>query len=123
LENWSAMRRANAAQYDKHFAGFEPVKTPVIRGYNTTIFNQYVIRVPRRDELLAFLKQQGIGCEVYYPLSLHQQECFASLGCKAGDFPESEKAAAETLALPIYAELTDEQIVYVAAKIKQFLIA
>jgi len=70
---------------------------------------------------MAFLKEQGIGSVVYYPLSLHQQECFKSLGHKTGDFPESEKAATESLAIPIYPELTDEQIVCVADKIKEFL--
>ena len=121
LDDWSARRRANAARYYELFAGFEPVTTPVVREGNVSIYNQYVIRAPRRDELKAFLKDQGIGTEVYYPLSLHQQECFASLGYKTGDFPESEKAAAESLALPIYPELTDEQIVHVADKIKEFL--
>jgi dTDP-4-amino-4,6-dideoxygalactose transaminase len=120
LDDWSAKRRANAARYNELLADCPPVVCPTVRPGNESIFNQYVIRTPRRDELLAFLKQQGIGCEIYYPLSLHQQECFAALGCRAGDFPESEKAAAETLALPIYAELTDEQIRYVAGQIKAF---
>jgi len=121
LEEWSKKRRRNAARYDELFAGFEPVTTPVIRDYNVSIFNQYVIRVPRRNELQAHLKEQGIGTEVYYPLSLHEQECFKALGYKKGDFPASEKAAAESLALPIYPELTDEQIRCVADRIKQFL--
>lgn len=68
-----------------------------------------------------FLADQGISTGVYYPLSLHEQECFAELGYKRGDFPESEKAPREVLALPIYAELTDDQITYVADKVKQFL--
>ncbi|MDY7010516.1 MAG: DegT/DnrJ/EryC1/StrS family aminotransferase [Planctomycetota bacterium] len=121
LDYWSAGRRENAAKYDELFADFEPVTTPVIREYNRTIYNQYVIRVPKRDELRAFLKEQGIGCEVYYPLSLHEQECFRRLGYKRGDFPVSESAAGETLALPVYPELTDEQIQYVAGKVKEFL--
>ena len=121
LDYWSNGRRGNAAKYDKLFADLEPVTTPVIREYNQTIYNQYVIRVPKRDTLQAFLKEQGIGCEVYYPLSLHEQECFSELGCKRGDFPHSEQAAAETLALPVYPELTDAQIQYVAGKIREFL--
>jgi dTDP-4-amino-4,6-dideoxygalactose transaminase len=121
LDEWSARRRANAKKYDALFAGFTKVVTPVVREYNETIFNQYVIRVPRRNELQAFLKEQGIGTEVYYPVSMHEQECFRGLGYKKGDFPESEKAAAETLALPIYPELTDAQIAYVAQKIREFL--
>ena len=123
LDDWSAKRRAHAARYDELLADCPAVVRPTIRPENASIYNQYVIRAPRRNELQAFLKEQGIGNEVYYPLSLHQQECFASLGYKAGDFPESERAAAESLALPIYPELTNEQIQYVAAKVKQFLSA
>jgi dTDP-4-amino-4,6-dideoxygalactose transaminase len=121
LEAWSAKRRANAARYDELFAGFEPVVTPKIRRHNVSIYNQYVIRVPRRDELQAYLEKEGIGNAIYYPLSLHRQECFREVGYKKGDFPASEKAAAESLAIPIYPELTDEQIRYVAGKIKEFL--
>ncbi len=84
------------------------------------IVNQYVIRAQRRNELQAFLKEKGIGSEVYYPLPLHLQECFASLGHKPGSFPESEKAANETLALPVYPELTDDQAVYVVDSIRAF---
>ncbi len=121
LEDWSAGRRANAARYDELFAGFEPVVTPVIREGNVSIYNQYVIRAGRRDELQAHLKDQDIGTAVYYPVSLHQQECFADLGGKPGDFPESEKAAGEVLAIPVYPELADEQIVFVAETVKAFL--
>ena len=121
LDGWSARRRQNAARYGELFAGVDQVVTPTIRDYNLTVFNQYVIRTPRRDELRDFLKENGIGCEIYYPLSLHEQECFAEMGYNRGDFPESEKAAGETLALPVYAELTDEQICYVAGKVKEFL--
>ena len=121
LDGWSAKRRANADRYNELFADVDAVVTPTVRDENVSIYNQYVIRVPRRDELQAFLTESGIGCAIYYPLSLHEQECFASLGCRTGDFPESEKAAAETLALPIYPELTAEQITYVAEKIKEFM--
>jgi dTDP-4-amino-4,6-dideoxygalactose transaminase len=93
----------------------------VIREENVSIFNQYVIRTPRRDGLKEHLKENGVGTEIYYPLSLHEQECFAGLGYRKGDFPESERAAAESLALPIYSELTDDQIEYVAACVKGFL--
>ena len=121
LEAWSEKRRANAARYNELFADFEQVTTPVVRDYNVSIYNQYVIRVPRRDELQAFLNDGGIGTAIYYPLSLHEQECFKDLGYKRGDFPVSEKAADETVAIPIYPELTDDQLCCVATKIKEFL--
>ncbi|KPK83408.1 MAG: transcriptional regulator [Phycisphaerae bacterium SM23_33] len=121
LDGWSAKRRAHAARYDELLADLEAVRTPVTREHNGSNFYQYVIRAPRRDELKAFLARQGVGTAIYYPLSLHQQACFESLGYQKGDFPHSERAAAETLALPVYPELTDEQIVYVAGKIKQFM--
>jgi len=121
LDDWSAARRANAALYDGLFDGFEAVVTPKVREGNVSVFNHYVIRVPRRDELQAFLKQHGVGTIIYYPLSLHEQECFRSLGYQRGDFPESERAAAESLALPVYPELAREQIEYVAARVREFL--
>lgn len=121
LEGWSEKRRANAARYDELFAGFEPVVCPVVREGNVSVINQYVIRAPKRDELQAHLKEQGIGTAIYYPLGLHEQECFAALGYGKGDFPETERAAAETLALPIYPELADEQLIYVADTVKGFL--
>ena len=121
LDAWHEGRRANAAKYNDLFAGCDAIVTPSVREHNESIFNQYVIRVSKRDEARQFLKDNGVGCEVYYPLSLHQQECFAELGYSEGDFPVSEKAAAEVLALPIYAELADEQIEFVAAKVKEFV--
>ncbi len=121
LDQWSQARRQNAAKYDALFADCDAVVTPTIEDYNVSIYNQYVIRVPRRDELQAHLKESNIGSAIYYPLSLHQQECFAELGYKTGDFPVSEQAAKETLAIPVYPELTDEQIAYVADTIKGFL--
>jgi len=111
LDEWSQARRKNAAYYNKKFAGplgaGTAVKTPFISPDCVTICYQYVIRVPRRDQVVEHLKKQNIGCEVYYPVPLHLQECFSYLGFKKGDFPESEKAAKEVLALPVYPELTD----------------
>jgi len=105
LDDWSEARRRNAAYYNKRFAG-TAVQTPWISPDCRTIYNQYCIRVTRRDELVAHLKANKIGCEIYYPVPAHLQECFAYLDHKRGDFPESERAAAEILALPIYPELT-----------------
>jgi dTDP-4-amino-4,6-dideoxygalactose transaminase len=119
LDPWSQQRRKNAAYYNKKFKG-SVVGTPYIAKDCISIFNQYVIRVPRRDELLKHLQANQIGCEIYYPVPLHVQECFAYLGYKAGDFPESEKAAAQVLALPIYPELTDKMKDYVVKTILEF---
>ncbi len=84
------------------------------------IYNQYVIRVPRRDALRKHLEAQGVGTEIYYPLSLHEQRCFAYLGHEPGDFPNAHEAAAEVLALPIYPELSAEQREYVVHNISSF---
>lgn len=120
LDKWSQARRHNAAYYDKEFAG-SVVKTPYISPDCVSIYNQYVIRVPKRDELVKTLKAKSIGCEIYYPMPLHLQECFKHLGCKKGDFPEVEKAANEVLALPIYPELTDQMKDCVVDAILSFL--
>ena len=120
LDGWAARRRAIAARYDELLAGVPEVVTPTVRDYCVSVFHQYVIRVPRRDELKAFLAERGVATGVYYPLSLHQQECFRSWGYRPGDFPESEKAAAEVLALPVYPELRDEQVAHVAGTIREF---
>jgi len=116
LDEWSAARRKNAEYYNKKFAG-TAVKTPFISKDCVTIYNQYVIRVPNRDDLMGHLKKQNIGCEVYYPVPMHLQECFKYLGYKAGDFPEAEKSANEVLALPVYPELTDEMKTFVSEAI------
>jgi len=120
LDSWSQGRRDNAAYYNKKFEG-TVVQTPYINPDCETIYNQYVIRVPRRDEVVAHLHENNIGCEIYYPVPMHIQKCFEYLGCKAGDFPESEKAANEVMALPIYPELTDEMKDFVADTILGFL--
>ena len=93
---------------------------PVIRAENESIFNQYTIRVPRRDALKAHLATKGIGHSVYYPLPLHLQKCFGYLGYKAGAFPESERAANEVLSLPIYPELSRAQLDEVIAAVRGF---
>jgi dTDP-4-amino-4,6-dideoxygalactose transaminase len=120
LETWHEARRRNAARYDELLADVAEVATPNIAPHNRTIYNQYVLRAQRRDELWAYLKKNGVGCEVYYPVAMHTQECFAELGHKPEDFPEAHRAAGETLALPVYPELNDEQISYVVETIKKF---
>jgi len=120
LNEWSEARRRNAEYYSKRFEG-TVVQVPYISSNCVTIYNQYVIRVPRRDEVVAHLKQNNIGCEIYYPVPMHLQKCFAYLGFGQGDFPESEKAAKEVMALPIYPELTDEMKDLVVDTLLSFL--
>jgi dTDP-4-amino-4,6-dideoxygalactose transaminase len=120
LNEWSAARRKNAEYYNKKFAG-TIIRTPYISSDCQTIYNQYVIRIPNRDKIIEHLKKQKIGCEIYYPVPLHLQKCFEYLGYKKGDFPESEKAAKEVLALPIYPELTDQMKDCVVEVIVSFL--
>jgi dTDP-4-amino-4,6-dideoxygalactose transaminase len=124
LDSWSNKRKANADYYRRLFtdAGLiEQIVLPFERENVRHIYNQFVVRVPgRRDALRAFLTENSIGTDIYYPVSLHLQECFEYLGYKKGDFPESEKASRETLALPIYPELKREQIEHVVNKIGEF---
>src|SRR5215467_7315898 len=110
LAGWSAKRRSNAAYYSKALCDVPEIVVPFVDPANESIFNQYTVRVPRRDELQNYLKAKGVGTAIYYPLPLHLQPCFSYLGYKAGSYPESERAAAEVLSLPIYPELTTNQI-------------
>ena len=120
LAGWSAKRRANAAFYNQAFADVAEIITPYTEPVSESIFNQYTIRVPRRDELKAYLASKGIGHSVYYPLPLHLQPCFSYLGYKEGQCPESERAAKEVLSLPIYAELTSAQLDEVVTAVRGF---
>jgi len=120
LAAWSARRRENAAYYDAAFADLADVRTPPIDPANESIYNQYTLRVERRDALQADLKQHGIGTSVYYPLPLHLQPCFAYLGYRPGQCPESERAAGEVLSLPVYPELTHGQLDEVVAAVRTF---
>ena len=124
LEQWTTERQRKAHHYHEQFEdlmSFLPrFELPTIQYSNRHIFNQFVIRVPRRDELRKYLQQEGIGTEIYYPLPLHLQECYAFLKHHRGDFPISEKAADETLALPIYPEMTDAQQAYVVSRVRRF---
>ena len=119
LARWTAMRQANAARYDALItaAGLSGrITLPFAPADRRHIFNQYIVRVPQRDRVRAFLSDRGIGTEIYYPVPFHLQECFSSLGHTRGDFPHAEAAADSTLALPIYGELTaDQQAAVVSA--------
>ncbi len=146
LDEWSEQRRKNAATYTKYFieaglaeetgctsydnknkvllpkAVYQPQTTdhkPQTTNYH--IFNQFIIRVEKRDELRKFLAENDVATEVYYPVPFHMQECFSDLGYKEGDFPAAESAANTSIALPIYPELSDEQQKYVVDKIAEFV--
>ncbi len=128
LNTWSAGRRARASYYRRMFAlhAMERWLTPPVEPWKETclpnhhIYNQFIVRAPRRNDLRAYLGAAGISTEIYYPLPLHLQECFRDLGYKPGDFPESERAAMETMALPIYPEMTNDQQAYVVDNIGAF---
>jgi dTDP-4-amino-4,6-dideoxygalactose transaminase len=130
LDQWSAARRRVADGYGDEFRRLglaDQIRLPAEpyrdRGLtNHHIYHQYVIRTPKRDALREHLTRREIGTAIYYPLALHAQECFRSLGYKAGDFPESERAARETLALPIYPELSAEAQSYVVESIAEFFV-
>lgn len=121
LDEWTAKRIANAGVYRRFFGEKEVkgVSLPIEKG-GRHIYNQFVVKVARRDELKAFLGERGIGTEIYYPVPLHLQQCFLSLGYEKGDFPASEDAALNTLALPIFPELTESELAYVVDAISQF---
>ena len=123
LDGWTAARQRNAAYYTAAFAAANCAKnliTPQATVKGRHIFNQYVVRVQNRDALKDHLTAQGIGTEIYYPVPLHLQKCFAYLKHAPGDFPQSERAAADTLALPIYPELTQTQLDHVVASVAAF---
>ena len=141
LDKWSEKRRANADSYNELFviAGLSegPGKTkfdeknkvllpkpvyknlPNVKNYH--IYNQYIIRSQKRDDLKKYLTDNEIGNEIYYPVPFHLQECYVNLNHKVGDFPEAEKASLTCLALPVYPELTNEQQQFVVQKIKEFV--
>lgn len=141
LDDWTATRQRNAARYDRLFRdsglkimdssqqadkdlqrnGAVHVTLPKVAA-DRHIFNQYIIRTARRDSLKSALQEKGVGTEIYYPVPMHLQECFSSLGYREGAFPESEHAAKQTLALPIYPELTDEQAQHVVQGVREFFL-
>lgn len=140
LDSWSAKRRENADSYTKFFvnAGLAAEEGKTVFDSNNKvllpkavyknsgfknyhIYNQYIIRVEKRNALIDFLRKREIGCEIYYPVPFHRQECFAYLKCKDGDYPVSNCAANDSLALPIYPELSNEQIKFVVDSVSEFM--
>jgi dTDP-4-amino-4,6-dideoxygalactose transaminase len=113
LDDWNEKRRQNAALYDSIFAG-SPVRTPAIDSGNVSIYHQYTVTVPERDELQKYLADNDIGSAVFYPKPLHLQDCFKELGYKQGDMPVAERLCNEVLSLPVYPELLPDEIEYVA---------
>ena len=123
LDRWTQGRRRNAAQYERLFkeAGLnDRVTLPTTEKGNEHVFNQFTVRAPQRDALRAYLKDKGVGTEIYYPVPMHVQTCYRELGYRKGSFPVSEQAAEEVLSLPIYAELTGQHLSYVAEMIAAF---
>ncbi|MBW3655621.1 MAG: DegT/DnrJ/EryC1/StrS family aminotransferase, partial [Gemmatimonadetes bacterium] len=123
LDRWSAARREHAAWYHERFAALEAdglLRRPHIPQGNESVYNQYTLRVDRRDALREHLQARGIGCAVYYPVPLHLQPCFAYLGYGPGDFPESERAATEVISIPVYPELGAGEREQVARAVEAF---
>ena len=128
VEEWNRMRRERAANYDRLFTqaglvssdGRGPVRLPAVSSHAGHVFHQYVIRAQRRDPLREFLTAHKVGSEVYYPIPIHLQPAFAYLGYSEGDLPESERAAREVLALPMFPELTDAEQQWVVECIATF---
>jgi dTDP-4-amino-4,6-dideoxygalactose transaminase len=132
LEDWTTARQRNAALYrrlfieaglasdDPHERKKMPVVPPGETGWGRHIYHLFQVRVPRREELMAYLKDNGVGSEIYYPVPLHLQQCFEEMGYRPGSMPSAEQAARETLALPVYPELSEEQLLYVVGTIDKF---
>jgi dTDP-4-amino-4,6-dideoxygalactose transaminase len=115
------IRRRIAQRYSELLAS-TPLRLPREPNYAESVWHLYVIRHPRRDELKRHLEANQIGCAIHYPLPLHLQKCYAELGHREGDFPQAERAAREVLALPMFPELTEEQILRVAEVVKEFFV-
>jgi dTDP-4-amino-4,6-dideoxygalactose transaminase len=121
LPEWQRARQAHAAAFTKLLLGIPGVMPPLIPEGYEHVFHQYTIRVERRDALMKYLSERKIGCSVYYPVPLHLQPLYASLGHKAGDFPHAERAAQEVLSLPMFPELRPEQVTRVAESVAEFV--
>lgn len=120
LESWTAARIRNAALYNKYLSGIEQVTIPAVRSGTVHSFHLYMIRAKRRDDLMVYLKEKGIDTAIHYPTALPNLPAYTYLGHQPGDFPEATKAQGEILSIPMYPELTEDQIVYVCESIKAF---
>jgi dTDP-4-amino-4,6-dideoxygalactose transaminase len=120
LDRWAARRRENACRYEGILSDVPEVMAPKVLPGNYHVYNQFTLRVRRRDELRGFLSERGIGTGIYYPVPLHLQECFASLGGRVGNLPVSETLAEQVLSLPIFPELEDAAIDFVGGSIRDF---
>jgi dTDP-4-amino-4,6-dideoxygalactose transaminase len=121
LENWNIKRRALALEYNKRLGEFPEVVTPFERADSTHVYHLYVVRVPYRDELLEWLNRHGVGAAIHYPVPIHLQEATRYLGYGAGDFPVTEQVTSEILSLPIYPELTIDDVNYICQTVGDFL--
>ncbi len=121
LDSWNKKRQKNAEYFNEQFKDLK-IKTPFVSKYNTHIYHQYVLRLnSSSSKLIEHLRNKSIDCRVYYPVPLHLQKCFQYLGYKKGDFPESEKASQQTLAIPVYPDLTKKEMDYIVCSIREFL--
>jgi dTDP-4-amino-4,6-dideoxygalactose transaminase len=121
LDVWNRKRQENAEYFNQRLNGLN-VKTPFVEAYSSHIYHQYVLRLSTPSaKLIEHLKAKGIDARVYYPVPLHLQQCFKYLGYKRGDFPEAEKASSQTLAIPVYPDLTKDEMDYIVVSIKEFL--
>jgi dTDP-4-amino-4,6-dideoxygalactose transaminase len=119
LEKWNELRRSHAAYYDAGFAGIEEIVTPFVRPDSKSVYHVYAVRVQNRDEVIRFLAERGIGSGVHYPIPVHLQEAYAHLGHGIGDFPVAERCATEFLSLPMFPELSIEQLARVVQGVKE----
>jgi dTDP-4-amino-4,6-dideoxygalactose transaminase len=119
IEKWTKLRQQHAAKYNAHFAGNSKIKTPVVTPNGEHVYHLYVIQVENRDELMTHLKANGVDVRNQYPVPLHLQPAYASLGYKKGDFPITESVADRCISLPIFPEITDEEIAFIADEVKK----
>jgi dTDP-4-amino-4,6-dideoxygalactose transaminase len=121
LDSWNKKRQGNAEYFNEQFKGLR-IKTPIVGKYNIHIYHQYVLRLNTSSKkLIEHLRNKGIDSRIYYPVPLHLQKCFKYLNYRKGDFPESEKAAVQTLAIPVYPDLTGQELDYIVSSIRELL--